>query len=87
MIDNFLLEISTPYGDGHVIHLKEKAEFKYIVRSIREYAHFSQTELAVRLGTNQATISQWEQGMVTPNLGTILLIEQFIDTPILIGRI
>lgn len=40
------------------------------VKAMREFAGWSQQELANRMGTRQQTISEWETGMYTPRRST-----------------
>lgn len=90
-VESLLLNIGIEDEEGYMsygtcISIDSTGDFKYLIRAARKQLQVSQTEFAKMLDTNQATISQWEQGVVTPTLQTILRISNFIEMPILIGR-
>ena len=73
-------------------HRREEAQaeqrqksFGYLVSRMRRAAHFSQEELARRMGTKQSTISRWEAGKLTPSLDTLNVIAQVTGFDLLIG--
>ena len=87
-LDDYLLSITLSNGNkGIVFNLDSISDFKYLISAIRAKAGLSQADLAFELNTNQATVSQWENGVVTPTLKTVLMISEYIHTPILIGSL
>lgn len=51
--------------------LEEMQELQDVIRRARTAAGLTQAELAVRAGTSQPAVARYEQGGVTPTLGTL----------------
>lgn len=59
-----------------------KIIFSKNLLSLRKEAGISQEELASKLFVTRQTISKWELGEVTPDLGKIQLIAEYFNTPV-----
>jgi transcriptional regulator with XRE-family HTH domain len=51
----------------------------HLVRSARDAAGLSQTQLAERIGTTQPVVSRWERGHDEPRLSTLARIARACD--------
>ena len=59
------------------------------LRSLRERAGLTQTELAEKVGTDQGHISRWERNLATPDVATVQRLAAALDVyavELLIGR-
>lgn len=49
---------------------------------VRKRSSLSQTQLGLRVGVSKSTISQWELGESTPQLGNILALASAMGVPV-----
>ena len=49
---------------------------------VRKRSSLSQTQLGLRVGVSKGTISQWELGESTPQLGNILALVSALGVPV-----
>ena len=63
-------------------------KFGFYLKTQREVAGLTQTELAKRTGLTQAAISRWEDDLRIPNIENCLILAEFYGISIdeLIGR-
>ncbi len=63
-------------------------KFGFYLKSQREAAGYTQTELAKQTGLTQAAISRWEDDLRIPNIENCLILAEFYGISIdeLIGR-
>lgn len=58
------------------------------IRTAREKNHLTQEELARKLGVTQSAVAQWEAGITTPKLPTLVSLAETLNVSIeyLIGK-
>lgn len=57
------------------------------VRRAREAVGMSQAELSARVGVTQSTISEWESGVVMPQLDSLMRICVVLEIPFQFGAL
>lgn len=57
------------------------AEFNFTLKQAREYAGFTQHELAEKMGVSRTTIINWESGKVVPGIASIQMISNVCGIP------
>ena len=54
------------------------------IAELRKSMHLSQRKLAAEIGTSQANLSRWEQGLIEPSVMECWKIADFFDVSIVI---
>ena len=47
------------------------------IKNIRKQKGVTQTELSLKLGVDQTTVSQWETGKIKPRVDTLIKLAEF----------
>lgn len=52
------------------------------IKKLRQSKHYSQKQIAIKLGITQGAVSQWELGLTEPGADQLIALAQIFDTTV-----